>query len=339
MGLLGGEEVLLAFGLSGEPKWKTSCGPGWAKSNAGSRCQPTVEGDRVYVITSLVQAACLDAATGRKIWSVDALKEFGGVNRSYGNAESPLLVDEKMIVTPGGPNATLVALDKETGKTIWTTRDLSQPAAYCSPVLLERGGLKIIVTMVKEGVVGVDARDGGVLWTAPHRNKHDNHMVSPVFEDGLLYVTSGYGAGGKMFRLSDDGRTLTKLWEQSKPDTIHGGVIFTGGHIYGSSNTKACGGGDWICVAAQDGRVVYQQRWVRAGSVTFAEGNLYCYGEDGQVALVPARPDATAVLGRFGVTQGAGQHYAHPVVCGGRLYIRHGDVLLAYDISAQEGAK
>jgi outer membrane protein assembly factor BamB len=243
-----------------------------------------------------------------------------------------------MIVTPGGPGATLVALDKDSGEPVWTTRALSQPAAYCSPILVERGGLQIVVTIVKEGVVGVDAADGSVLWSAPQRNKHDNHMVSPLFEDGLLYVTSGYGAGGQMFRLSDDGRSLTRLWQQVKPDTMHGGVVLVDGHIYGSSNTKSAGR-SWICGNAESGAVIYQESWVKDGSVVFADGHLYCYGEDGRVALVPARPDARVPSGMFAIPYMAGQHCTHPVVSGGRLYLRRGDTLQAFRVTpvAAEG--
>lgn len=331
-GLVGSEEFLFAMDLDGKPKWKTSCGAGWTKSNSGSRCQPAILKNRAYVITSMIHVTCHDTSDGRVVWSLDAMDKFGGVNRSYGNAESPLIVDDKVIVSPGGTNASVVALNKDTGDIVWTTEGMSQPAAYCSPILVERGGLKIIVTMLKNGLTGVDAKDGTVLWTAPHRNKYDNHMVSPVYEDGLIYFTSGYGAGGQMYRVSDNGRTITKLWQELKPDTMHGGVVFVGGYIYGSSNTKPCGGGDWITLEAQTGKVVNQRRWVNAGSVVHAEGNLYCYGDDGRVALVPATPDTKEPASVFTVTLGSGSHYAHPVVCGGRLYIRHGEILMAYDI-------
>jgi outer membrane protein assembly factor BamB len=335
MGLLGGDETLFALTPAGQPRWSTPCGPGWTKSHAGTRCQPAVDGDRVFFITSLVRAGCVDAATGRTIWSVDALTEFQGVHRSYGNAESPVIVPRSggggaLIVTPGGANATIVALDKHTGEPLWTTRALSQPAAYCSPILLERGGLRIVVTMVKEGVVGVNAANGEVLWFAPHRNKYDNHMVSPVCSDGWLYVTSGYGAGGQMFRLSDDGRSVAKQWEQAQPDTMHGGVVLVDGHLYGSCNTK--GRGQWACVKAETGEVVYQRPWVKEGSVLYADGHLYCYGEDGRVALVPARPDATEAAGRFAVPFAAGQHCTHPVIHDGRLFIRYGETLAAFRV-------
>jgi outer membrane protein assembly factor BamB len=333
LGLVGSEEVLFALALDGKLRWKTPCGAGWTKSNSGSRCQPTVLKNRLYVVTSMVQVSCLDAADGRIVWSVDAMDKFGGVNRSYGNAESPLVVDDKVIVTAGGTNASIVALNKDSGETVWTTEGLSVPASYCSPILVERGGLKILVTMIKDGLIGVDAGDGSVLWRAVHHNKYDNHMVSPVFEGGLLYFTSGYGAGGQMFSLSDDGRTITKLWKELKPDTMHGGLVFKDGYIYGSSYTPQGGGGQWICLEAKTGKVAYQKPWVKSGAVTYADGHLYCYGEDGRVALVPASPDAETPAGVFTVTQGTGSHCAHPVVSGGRLYIRRGEVLMAYGIS------
>jgi outer membrane protein assembly factor BamB len=338
MGLVGANEVLFSLGLDGQVRWRTTCGPGWVKSHKGSRCQPTVEGNRIYFITSLIQAGCVDADTGRVLWSVDAMREFGGVNRSYGNAESPLIVNPpggaagRMIVTPGGPNASIVALDKRTGKTLWKTEALSQPACYCSPILVERGGLRIVVTMLKEGLVGVNADDGSVLWQAEHRNQYDNHMNSPVYADGLLYVTSGYGAGGRMFRLGEDGRSIEPVWKQAKPDTMHGGTIRVGGYIYGSSNRNPPKG-QWICVDAGSGEVVYERDWVKAGSATYADGCLYCYGEDGRVALVPVGPDTTAPSGRFAVAGVAGAHCTHPVVCGGRLYLRRGSALMAFDVA------
>ena len=339
MGLVGTDEVLSALGHDGKQKWRTPCGRAWKGHHEGSRCQPAVDEDRLYFITSLIHVGCVDAGTGRVLWALDAMKEFGGVNRTYGNAESPLIVDPagggaggKMIVTPGGPNATMVALDKHTGEPLWTTRKLSHPACYCSPILVERGGLQIIVTMVKEGLVGVNAADGSVLWFASHRNRYDNHMNTPVFEDGLLYFTSGYGSGGQMFRLSKDGKSIEKLWQQLRPDTMHGGVVLVDGHIYGSSYRQPKGG-KWVCLEAATGKVVYERAWVKAGSVTYADGHLYCYGEGGRVALVPARPDVTAPTGRFSIPHAGGQHCTHPVVCGGRLYLRRGDTLTAFQVA------
>ena len=335
MGMVGTNEVLFALGHDGKPKWRTPCSPGWKGHHEGSRCQPTVDGDRLYFITSLIHVGCVEVGTGRVLWKLDAMKAFGGVNRSYGNAESPLIVNAadggKMIVTPGGPNATMVALDKHTGEPLWTTRGLSQPACYCSPILVERGGLRIIVTMIKEGLVGVNAADGSVLWFASHRNKYDNHMNTPVFENDLLYFTSGYGSGGRMFRLSKDGKSIEQLWQQLKPDTMHGGVILVDGHIYGSANRQPAGG-KWVCLKAATGEVVYERTWVKAGSVTYADGHLYCYGEDGRVALVPAKPDVTEPAGRFSIPHAGGQHCTHPVVCGGRLYLRRGDTLTAFQV-------
>jgi outer membrane protein assembly factor BamB len=338
-GVVGSNEVVFALDPAGKLRWKTPYGAAWTRSHAGARCQPTVLGGRVYVISALVRVACLDAADGRVVWSVDAMERFHGTSRSYGNAESPLIVDDKVIVSPGGANASLAALNVADGATVWTTKDLSQPAAYCSPILVQRGGLKIVTTLVKEGVVGVGASDGAVLWFGAHRNKYDNHPSSPAYEGGCLVVASGYGAGAKMFRLSEDGRTLTKLWESRKPDTMHGGIVFLAGHVYGASNAKQNSGGEWVCLEAATGKTVYEKRWVKAGSATYADGHLYCYGEDGRVALVPAGPDAAAADGEFAVTQGSGEHYTHPVVCGGRLYIRHGDVLLAYDVALRAYAR
>jgi outer membrane protein assembly factor BamB len=323
---------LFAFDLAGRPKWKRRYGPEWNGGHPGTRCTPTINDGSVYVMSGRGGLVCMDAASGAPKWSLNVLEEFGGRNRRWGFAESVLIVDDKVIATPGGRDAGMVALDKTTGNTVWTSKALSELSGFCSPLLFERGSRRIIATMTDRSIVGVDAGTGRLLWRRPYRNRHGNHPVTPLHSGGWLYATSGYGGGGVMLALSPDGATVTEKWTDKALDCHHGGVVLVDGHIYGAAHHR---GGKWTCLDWKSGKVMWQDRGVGKGSITYADGMLYCYGEKGTMGLVRPSPAEYDLASSFQVTKGSGPHWAHPVVFGGRLYIRHGDVLMAYDVRAK----
>ncbi|MCI0515398.1 PQQ-binding-like beta-propeller repeat protein [candidate division KSB1 bacterium] len=328
---------LTAIDLKGNIKWKKNYGPAWTKSFPESRTAPTIDGNRIYLISGLGKVVCLDAATGAEIWAVDAFQKFKGEYHSWGIAESPLIVDNKVIATPGGKEATLVALDKVTGEIIWKTTSLNEMSSYCSPLLVERGGKKIIVTQLEKSFVGVDASDGKVLWTDPFDSYQDDpkaiNPITPVYADGKIYITSGYDDGGALYELSADGTKITRKWIDTTLDTHHGGVVLVDGYLYGSnwlSNRK----GNWVCLEWTTGKVIYDQEWHNKGPIIYADGMLYCYDEkDGNFGLVKANHQKFEVIRSFQVPFGSGPHWGHPVISDKRLYIRHGDALMVYDIA------
>jgi outer membrane protein assembly factor BamB len=328
--------ILFAYDLDGNPKWQKFYGPEWGGSHEGVRTTPTVDGDRVYVYSGYGNLVCFNAKTGDKKWEVDTLKRFNGKNIKWGIAESVLIFDEKVICTPGGENATVVALDKMTGKTIWTTKGLSETSAYCCPVVIERGGKRLLLTMVQKSVVIIDPENGKVICRMPHIGKHFISAVSPVYKDGLIYATTGYGVGGEMYELSPDTTSYTQRWTDKNLDCHHGGLVFLGGDIHGS-NHKGQGGnkGNWFCLDMATGKVKYQAKLVGKGCVIWAEGMLYCYGESGMVGLVKPTPTSYEMVSSFKITKGTDEHWAHPAISNGRLYIRHGDALMVYDIRAE----
>jgi outer membrane protein assembly factor BamB len=234
--------ILFAYDLDGNPKWQKFYGSEWSGSHEGVRTTPTVDGDRVYVYSGYGNLVCFNAKTGDKKWEVDTLKRFNGKNIKWGIAESVLIFDEKVICTPGGEDATVVALDKMTGKTIWTTKGLSETSAYCCPVVIERGGKRLLLTMVQKSVVIIDPENGKVICRMPHIGKHFISAVSPVYKDGLIYATTGYGVGGEMYELSPDTTSYTQRWTDKNLDCHHGGLVFLDGDIHGS-NHKGQGGG------------------------------------------------------------------------------------------------
>ena len=336
-GMIEKEGVLFCLGLDGKELWRKSYGDEWNRSYPGARCTPTVSEGRVYVISGMGAAACFDAQSGREIWRADPFTEFGGEYGSWGIAESPLVADGKVIVTVGGQKATMVALNKEDGKVVWASQSTGGKSAYCSPVAVPRSGRLLIITMTSDNIIGFDSADGTILWKYPigsyvkeNRRIHPN---SPVYQDDMILCVSGYKVGAIMLKLTTDGSQVQKVWTNPALNTHHGSLAAVDGFIY-SSNWKDNKDGDWYCAKWDSGEVLYQRHWKCKGSLTWAEGMLYCYEEKGgTVGLVSAEPGGFEPVSEFAVAFGDNEHWAHPVVCGKRLYIRHGDALMAYDIA------
>ena len=328
---------LFAFDLDGKLKWKVNYGPEWSGDRPGARTIPTIEKDRLYLISGMGVGWCFEAKSGKKIWSTDTVQEFQGQEPRWGWSESPLIVDDKVICTPGGKLGTLAALDKMTGKTVWSTKGLSELGCYSSPICAERNGKKIIVNQADASIFGVEAQSGKVLWQVKFteyqsRRAQNINPPSPLYHDGSIFVTSGYNDTAVMLELSADGTSVTRKWTDTVLDNHHGQVVLLDGYLYGSnwlSNTR----GNWVCLDWKTGKTMYEETWINKGAVIYADGMLYCYEEgEGTVGLVKPTPAGFEVVSSFKVTQGSAQHWAHPVISDGVLYIRHGNALMAYDI-------
>lgn len=334
------DEILTSLDLNGNIQWQTIYGSIWDDSYSDARSTPTVEGTYLYVISGMGEVVCIDLATGKIKWSVDTVQKFDGDYHHWGIAESPLIVDDKVICTPGAEEASVVALDKNTGKLIWQTTSLSEQANYCSPILINRGGNKIITTQLAESFVGINAENGNVIWKIEYESYQDDptdiNIISPLYHDGNLYVTSGYNDGGAMFELSEDGTKITKKWVDKTLDVHVGGVVKVGDYIYGANweNNRM---GNWVCLDWNTGKVMYEKKWKNKGSIITAEGMLYCYDEKkGNIGLVKANPEKFDLVSSFKIPLGKGPYWAHPAISDGRLYIRHGNALMVYDIQSKK---
>jgi len=326
--------VLFVLDLAGNIQGRYPYGPETLiKQAPGARSTPTIDGDRLYLISGLGVITCFQLPGCAILWQVDTMKRFNGTMIQWAIAESPLIDGENVICTPGGPDASVAALNKMTGETVWTSKGWSEPSAYCSPDVFEVGGRCIIVTMTAKSVVGVDAATGAFLWSHPHETDYDIHAVTPVLHDRMLYYTGGYGSGGGMLLLSEDGSSITPQWADKNLDCQHHGVVLVDGYIYGTAHKNR----NLMCLELETGKLVWETQEVRQGAVVYADGMLYVYEgpREGTVSLVKATPEGFSRAGAFQVTLGDGNHWAHPVVSGGRLYIRHGGVLIAYDIAAK----
>jgi len=323
-----------ALDLDGKMIWSTKVGrPGG--NYEGTRSTPTVAGDRVYALGQWGDLVCLDAASGKEQWRKNLEKDFGGRMMSgWGYAESVLVDGDKVVCTPGGDKGTILALNKDTGAVVWRTKDFKDAAAYSSLVPAEIGGVRQYVQLTDASVVGVAADGGKVLWRAARRGE-TAVIPTPIVHDNFVWVTSGYGAGCNLFRVTpaSGGKfAVQQVYANKDLTNHHGGVVLVGEHLYGTDERQL------VCMEFMTGKVAWKNRSVGKGSVTYADGNLYVRseGNEGRVALVEATPQGYHEKGQFEQPERSDKNsWAHPVVVGGRLYLRDQDVLLCYDVRAK----
>ncbi len=295
----------------------------------GSRNTPTWDDGRIYIMTGFGVVHCWNADSAKPLWSVDTFAKFGGRQVSWQIAESLLVDGKNVYCTPGGRHAVMVALDKKTGATRWVCNPpIDAKSAYCSPILIRRGRRRLLITLVSTGVIGVDADTGAFLWHFPYKNRWSVHPNSPIYADGKIFVSSDYRKGCQLLRLSADGKSVSSVWAGPTPDTHHGGLVKVGPLVYGTDNRGLA------CVDFATGKLFWKNQGVGKGSVLWADGRLYCYSERGIVGLLEVSRRGCRIRGRLRIREGDRQHWAHPVISGGRLYIRHGDTLMAFDIRA-----
>lgn len=332
MGNQDDEEKVFALDLAtGNVLWSARSGRAYREGQGnGPRGTPTIDRDRVYGLGANGDLVCLDIDSGKQRWHVNILQRFGGENITWGISESVLIDGDKLICTPGGRDATMVALNKMTGEPIWRSQVPSSPrAAYSSAIAVDVGGVRQYVNFTHEGVVGVRASDGTPLWGKRESANPTANCSSPLFANNSVFTASGYNTGGALFRLaSRNGQTAADTAYSTRDmQNHHGGMVLHDGHVYGCNNSIL------VCMNLNTGKPVWQDRSVGKGSLTMADGCLYVRGENGSIALVEATPRGYQELGRFDQPQRSGNpSWAHPVVAEGRLFLRDMNRLLTYDV-------
>ncbi len=336
MGTRNDAEYLLAIDVStGDEVWSTEIGPilenAWGD---GPRGTPTVDGEFVYALGGEGNLICTRASDGKLVWQ-RAMQDLGGEVPKWGFAESPLIFEEKILCTPGGEQGAIVALSKKTGKLLWQTEDITGRSHYSSIILAQHNGAIQGIQLLASQVVGLDLADGRVRW---HVDWPGGNAVvpTPIFHKGLVYVTSGYGVGGMLLRLSETDDSVEEVYRNKIIKNHHGGVILLDDHLYGYSDRAG-----WVCQELESEKVVWRERSALGkGAIAYAEGRFYCLGErDGDVVLIEASTDGWNELGRFRLdpqtTQRSdrGKIWTHPVVCNGRLYLRDQELLFCFDVS------
>jgi outer membrane protein assembly factor BamB len=328
--------IVTALDLDGKVVWQAANGDAWTKDYPGTRGTPTIDGERLYHESPTGNVISMNARTGEEIWSLNILEKFEGENIRWALAESLILDGDRLICCPFGEEASIVALDKMTGRVVWTAEGTGDKAGYGTPALVEYGGLRMILTMNQRAVVGVDADSGKLLFRHSHETKYDVNVLIPIFHEGQVFVSSGYGTGSQMIRLTVEGKKVStkQVWENKELDNHHGGVILHDGYLYGTNSR-----GQWMCLDWKTGEAQWAEKGIGKGSVTFADGLLYGFNErenDRTVGLIKPTPEGYEQISAFQIPEGGkGNSWAHPVVIGGRLYLRHGDFLFVYDVKAE----
>ena len=339
-GRKGDSDVLVALTLEGKVKWETVYGKAWMANHTGSRCIPTYYNGNIFLVSGSGAIVCVTSA-GKVKWSKNHYDLYEGKPLSFGISESPLVVDNMVIASPGGKKASMVAFNINDGKVIWETLPVDNQPQYINPKLIEYGGRKMIVTVMGKNIFAVNGKDGKILWkidyesiNAANGNARKNHAVTPVYKDGHILVANGYGWVALKLKLSADGNSVTQVWENRNFDPQHGGMVLLGNHVYGANHTSAPAD-SWVCVDWNTGKTLWTSDWYSRGSVIAADGMLYLFEEkSGHVALV--KPDASKldIISEFQIKKGSGPFWAHPVISKGKLFIRHGDVLMVFQIRA-----
>ncbi|RYD37553.1 MAG: polyvinylalcohol dehydrogenase [Verrucomicrobiaceae bacterium] len=328
-----GENVICVDPVTGKQKWSVQLDSRIYPNNWGDgpRSTPTVDGDRVYALSANGILGCLSVKDGAILWKKDLIEEMGGKLQDWGYTESVLVEGDKVICTPGGAQGTLAALDKKTGKVLWRSTGIKEPAQYSSTVPVTVNGQRQIVQLLTKKVFGVNPANGELLWQS---NFSGSVAVipTPIFKDGYLYVTAGYGVGCRMYKLGEKEPEI--VYENNVIVNHHGGVVLVDGKLYGHSDK-----GGWKCQDFMTGEEVWKSDAMGKGGIGYAAGHLVCVEEQtGNVALIAASDKGWKEEGRFKLDPQSAQRkpqgkiWVHPVILNGRLYLRDQELIYCYDV-------
>lgn len=325
MGLRGDREFVIAFDVAtGKEAWAIAHGTAYRDSRGdGPRGTPTVDGNNLYALGGNGDLSCLDAKTGRIVWAMNVLTKFGGENINWGISESPLVIDDKLLINAGGPGASIVALNKKDGSLIWKSQ--SDKAGYSSAMPVQVGTTTQVVFFTHRRAVGLDLKDGKLLWEYARPANDVANVATPVVRGNRVFISSDYGTGAGLVEIKADGKAQEVYFTKDMRNH-HSSSILIGEHLYGFS------AGILTAMRFDTGEVAWRDRSVGKGSLVYADGNLYALSENGVVGLIEATPTAYREKGRFRIQQESLPTWTHPIIAGGRLYLRDQDTIYAYDV-------
>jgi len=337
-GIRGDKDVLMAFTQEGKKKWDVEYGTMLKVQNhPESRCTPTFSNGKIFVVSGSGELTCV-SQNGKILWTVDHYTKYKAKAPRFGISESPVVLDNKVIVTPGGNIAAMVAFDVDNGNVVWETESLNEESQYVNPLLIERNGRKVIITHTPTWIIGVNATNGKILWKFNFKSVNDdpsdgrNYIQTPIYKDGFLFAANGYGQTAAKIKLNNDGKDPELVWRNPEINPHVGGMVLIGNYLYSSTHDNNSMG-RWICVDWTTGKTMWITRWYNKGSIISADGMLYLYEERwGHVGLVKPNSSKLEVVSEFRVIKGTGPYWAHPVINKGRLFVRHGDYLAVYSL-------
>jgi outer membrane protein assembly factor BamB len=331
------QTYVFAFDLDGKRIWEKANGASWetekpwAKTYNGARSTPSYSEGILYHLGELGRLSAFNSRTGELVWSMELREQFDAEIPEYAYSESVFIEGDRLYCCPAGKKAYLICLNKHNGELIWSNSEIKGTVGFSSLISFDQGGYHQIAGLSSNSIFGVDATNGKLLWQVDYENSRSNNVTDPIYHKGHIFASSGYGKGSILIKLKDavDGISPETVWQTELMDNHHGGVILHDGYLYGSGHNSR----GWFCLDFYTGK----QMWKTGGkgSLTYADQMLYCLDERGIMNLMKAIPDNNDIISTFEVPEGGeGMHWAHPVVCGARLYIRHEDSLFAYAISS-----
>lgn len=328
------DTVITALNLDGKTLWQVRNGAAWMRDHPGTRATPTVDGDCLYHQSPLGQIACLRTRTGEPVWQLNVLEKFSSEPPRWGLAESLLIDGNRVISCPGGPQTCMVALDKRTGAVRWQAPSTGELAGYASAILAEHQGRRMVITLTAKALIGVNADTGDLLWHVEHESYADENILMPIYHDGHVFVsTLKTGSVKWKINVPNGGVSLAEVWRTEELDNHHGGVLLLDGHLYGTSTFR--NRNLWVCLDWETGTRQFVEEAVGKSSLTYADGLLYTLSIDRLMGLVRAAPTGLEIISSFTIPEGGeGKSWAHPLISDGRLYVRHGQFLYAYDVAA-----
>lgn len=333
-GVFGDEERVFALDPSGKPLWQTPNGKPWRGPCPGSRATPTYSQGALYHMNANGRLAAFDAASGKPLWAVDLPAEFDARPSIWGYAENVIVDGDKVLCMPGGVKGRVAALDRRTGKTLWTNTAFTETAAYCSPVIVVHQGVRQWLSMTQKSVVSVDPETGKLLWSAPFAPRSPQNALTPVYHDGMVFVACGHRSGGTVLKIDQAARTAAEVWYREDLDNCHGGALLVGDKLFGCGCRQ--GGKNFYCVDFRTGQTKKLNNTLGKVGVTLADGMIYCLNHQGLVSLLAVTPESFEIVSQFDLgRKPANTYLAHPVVCGGRLYLRWDETLAVYDVRAK----
>ncbi len=339
-GRKGDKDILTAYTLDGKINWATEYGKASSSNYPDSRSTPTFALGKIYVVSGSGDMVCI-GTEGKIKWTVNYFQKYNATEPRFGVSESPVVVDNKVIGTPGGNMAAAVAFNAENGNIVWTTPPVNEGTQYVNPLVIETGGKKIIVTVTTANILGINVADGKLLWKVHYEGMNAqqggrrNHINTPIYRDGFLLVPNGYSQVAVKLKINPDGTAPEVVWKNTDLTPHVGGAVLLGNLIFSSTHDNNSSG-KWICVDWNTGKTLWINEWYNKGSVISADGMLYLFEEKtGNIGLVKPSPEKLDVISKFQITKGTGPYWAHPVINKGRLFIRHGEYLAVYSLKSK----
>jgi outer membrane protein assembly factor BamB len=328
IGTIDSISYVFSFDLNGALLWKKELGKDWTKNWPGMRSTPIIYDGLGYVLSGFGIIFCFDANNGDILWTKDIIKEYKGGLLEFGQCENLLVDGDKIVCTPAGIDANVVALNRKTGDLIWKTPGTNDSTAYTNPIVIAWGGKKYFVNQTSKSLMAINIENGEVAWT--YKLKGSPFANTPIFRNGFLYTVDAYKSGSFMLKISEDGKSVTEVWKNLKLDPQQGDLVLLGERMYGANER----GKKFSCIDWNTGKEIYSDSTkAQIINVISAEDLLYCYELRGAFKLMKPTEKGFEKVGEFFVKGGSKLHCSHPVIKDGRLYVRHDSSLFVYNIS------